>query len=51
MNNRPSFSKTVRRARRQSQQGITLITTLLLLMLLIGMSLTMVLAVSSGVVD
>jgi Tfp pilus assembly protein PilX len=47
MNNRPSFSKTVRRARRQNQQGITLITTLLLLMLLIGMSLTMVLAVSS----
>jgi Tfp pilus assembly protein PilX len=47
MNNRPSFSKTVRRTRRQNQQGVTLITTLLLLMLLIGMSLTMVLAVSS----
>jgi hypothetical protein len=36
------FSKTV-----QNQQGITLITTLLLLMLLIGMSLSIVLAVSS----
>ena len=32
---------------RQNQQGITLVTTLLLLTLLMGMSLTMVLAVSS----
>ena len=42
-----SFSNTVRSSRRKNQQGITLVTTLLLLMLLMGMSLTMVLAVSS----
>ncbi|MGA2428214.1 MAG: hypothetical protein ABSH13_06915 [Candidatus Acidiferrum sp.] len=47
MNNHISFSKTVRSSRWKNQQGITLITTLLLLLLLIGMSLTMVLAVSS----
>ena len=46
MNNRPSRSK-VRSSRSRNEQGITLITTLLLLLLLIGMSLTMVLAVSS----
>lgn len=42
-----TFSKISRSKRRRSQQGITLVTTLLLLLLLIGMSLTMVLAVSS----
>jgi Tfp pilus assembly protein PilX len=42
-----SFSKTVHSSRWKNQQGITLVTTLLLLLLLIGMSLTMVLAVSS----
>jgi Tfp pilus assembly protein PilX len=42
MKKHTSFSKTARK-----QQGITLVTTLLLLMLLMGMSLTMVLAVSS----
>jgi Tfp pilus assembly protein PilX len=41
------ISKTTRSARWRKQQGITLVTTLLLLMLLMGMSLTMVLAVSS----
>jgi Tfp pilus assembly protein PilX len=41
------FSKTVRSSRWKNQQGITLVTTLLLMLLLIGMSLTMVLAVSS----
>jgi Tfp pilus assembly protein PilX len=46
MNNRPSRSK-VFSLRSGDEQGITLITTLLLLLLLIGMSLTMVLAVSS----
>src|ERR1700742_762652 len=46
MNKRPSRS-TVRSSRSRNEQGITLITTLLLLLLLIGMSLTMVLAVSS----
>ncbi len=46
MNNRPSRWK-VRSSRSRNEQGITLITTLLLLLLLIGMSLTMVLAVSS----
>src|ERR1700742_1441359 len=46
MNNRPSRMK-VRSSQTRNQQGITLITTLLLLLLLIGMSLTMVLAVSS----
>ena len=46
MNNRPSRSK-VHSSRSRNEQGITLITTLLLLLLLIGMSLTMVLAVSS----
>jgi Tfp pilus assembly protein PilX len=46
MNNRPSRCK-VRSSRSRNEQGITLITTLLLLLLLIGMSLTMVLAVSS----
>jgi len=40
-----TFSKSLSKAK--SQQGITLITTLLLLLLLVGMSLTMVLAVSS----
>ncbi len=40
-----TFSKP--RNKDKNQQGITLITTLLLLLLLIGMSLTMVLAVSS----
>jgi Tfp pilus assembly protein PilX len=47
MKNHTSFTKTARSARWRSQQGITLVTTLLLLMLLMGMSLTMVLAVSS----
>lgn len=47
MRTRNPFSKTVRSSRWQNQQGITLVTTLLLLLLLIGMSLTMVLAVSS----
>src|SRR5580658_297721 len=47
MKNRTPVSNKVRSSRRQNQQGITLITTLLLLLLLIGMSLTMVLAVSS----
>jgi len=46
MNNRPSRSKT-RSSRSRNERGITLVTTLLLLLLLIGMSLTMVLAVSS----
>ncbi len=46
MNNRTLRSKT-RPSRSRNQQGITLVTTLLLLLLLIGMSLTMVLAVSS----
>src|SRR5579872_6959952 len=46
MNNQPSRSKA-RSKRSHDEQGITLITTLLLLLLLIGMSLTMVLAVSS----
>lgn len=46
MNNHPSRWK-VRSKRSRNEQGITLITTLLLLLLLIGMSLTMVLAVSS----
>jgi Tfp pilus assembly protein PilX len=46
MNMRPSRSK-VRSSRSRNEQGITLVTTLLLLLLLIGMSLTMVLAVSS----
>ncbi len=47
MRTRTSFSKTVRSSRWKNQQGITLVTTLLLLLLLMGMSLTMVLAVSS----
>jgi Tfp pilus assembly protein PilX len=46
MNNRPSRLK-VRSSRSRNEQGITLVTTLLLLLLLVGMSLTMVLAVSS----
>ncbi len=46
MNNRPSRKKT-RSPRSRNEQGITLVTTLLLLLLLVGMSLTMVLAVSS----
>ena len=46
MNNRPSRSKR-RSARSRNEKGITLVTTLLLLLLLVGMSLTMVLAVSS----
>ena len=46
MNNQPSRLKH-RSSRSRNEQGITLITTLLLLLLLIGMSLTMVLAVSS----
>jgi Tfp pilus assembly protein PilX len=46
MNNRPSHSKS-RSARSRNEKGITLVTTLLLLLLLVGMSLTMVLAVSS----
>src|ERR1700727_1187107 len=46
MNNHPSRSK-VRSTRSRNEQGITLVTTLLLLLLLVGMSLTMVLAVSS----
>src|ERR1700730_8015201 len=46
MNNHPSPWKS-RSARSRNEKGITLITTLLLLLLLIGMSLTMVLAVSS----
>ncbi len=47
MKNRTSFSNKVRSSRWRNQQGITLVTTLLLLVLLMGMSLTMVLAVSS----
>jgi Tfp pilus assembly protein PilX len=46
MNNHPSPWKS-RSARSRNEKGITLVTTLLLLLLLIGMSLTMVLAVSS----
>src|ERR1700744_3253042 len=46
MNKRPSRWK-VRSSRSRNEQGITLVTTLLLLLLLVGMSLTMVLAVSS----
>jgi Tfp pilus assembly protein PilX len=46
MNKRPSRSKA-RSARTRNEHGITLVTTLLLLLLLVGMSLTMVLAVSS----
>ncbi len=46
MNMRPSRWK-VRSSRSRNEQGITLVTTLLLLLLLVGMSLTMVLAVSS----
>jgi Tfp pilus assembly protein PilX len=42
-----TFSKMHRSKRQRRQQGITLVTTLLLLLLLVGMSLTMVLAVSS----
>jgi len=47
MKNPTSFSNTVHSSGWKNQQGVTLVTTLLLLMLLIGMSLTMVLAVSS----
>ncbi len=47
MKNRTPFSNKVRSSRWRNQQGITLVTTLLLLVLLMGMSLTMVLAVSS----
>ncbi|HEX4379367.1 MAG TPA: hypothetical protein VH022_05005 [Candidatus Acidoferrum sp.] len=50
MNNRHSHSSLrskPRSSRSRNEQGITLVTTLLLLLLLIGMSLTMVLAVSS----
>src|SRR6201995_1591355 len=50
MNTRPSRSpkrSKARSSRSRNEQGITLVTTLLLLLLLIGMSLTMVLAVSS----
>jgi Tfp pilus assembly protein PilX len=46
MNKRPSRTKP-RSARTRNEQGITLVMTLLLLLLLVGMSLTMVLAVSS----
>jgi Tfp pilus assembly protein PilX len=46
MNKRPSRSKA-NSLRSRNEKGITLVTTLLLLLLLIGMSLTMVLAVSS----
>ncbi len=46
MNNRPSRPKNHSSLSR-NEKGITLVTTLLLLLLLIGMSLTMVLAVSS----
>src|SRR5579872_744251 len=46
MNNHPSPWKS-RSARSRNEKGITLVTTLLLLLLLVGMSLTMVLAVSS----
>src|SRR3984957_17565144 len=46
MKNRPSRSKS-RSMRSRNEKGITLVTTLLLLLLLVGMSLTMVLAVSS----
>src|ERR1700733_10019429 len=46
MNKRPSRTKP-RSARTRNEQGITLVTTLLLLLLLVGMSLTMVLVVSS----
>jgi hypothetical protein len=42
-----SLSRASRSSRWRNQQGVTLVTTLLLLMLLMGMSLTMVLAVSS----
>jgi Tfp pilus assembly protein PilX len=50
MNNRPSRSSLrskIRSSRSRNEKGITLVTTLLLLLLLVGMSLTMVLAVSS----
>jgi len=47
MKNRAYFSNKARSSRWRNQQGITLVTTLLLLVLLMGMSLTMVLAVSS----
>src|SRR5208282_2218304 len=47
MKNRAYFSNKARSSRWRNQRGITLVTTLLLLMLLMGMSLTMVLAVSS----
>jgi hypothetical protein len=46
MNNRPSRWKA-RSSHTRNEEGITLVTTLLLLLLLVGMSLTMVLAVSS----
>jgi Tfp pilus assembly protein PilX len=46
MKNRPLHSKA-RSSHSRNEQGITLVTTLLLLLLLVGMSLTMVLAVSS----
>ena len=46
MNNRPSRWKG-RSSRKRDEKGITLVTTLMLLLLLVGMSLTMVLAVSS----
>jgi Tfp pilus assembly protein PilX len=46
MNKCPSTSKG-RSSRSRNEKGITLVTTLLLLLLLVGMSLTMVLAVSS----
>jgi Tfp pilus assembly protein PilX len=42
-----TLSKANRSTRWRNQQGITLVTTLLLMLLLVGMSLTMVLAVSS----
>ena len=46
MKNRPSLEKPLD-AFAATSKGITLVTTLLLLLLLVGMSLTMVLAVSS----
>jgi hypothetical protein len=47
MKTNTSLSRASRSSRWRNQQGVTLVTTLLLLMLLMGMSLTMVLAVSS----
>jgi len=44
-----SFAQKRHRSRRNSQRGVALVTTLLLLLLLTGISITMVLSVSSDV--